>query len=639
MPKFTAVLRTGKAAIALASALCVVTPCLADAPAKSFTEMVRKFVLVPAGEPETEMLAKTTAAVNFIQRMELPQASRAVNEALQLAPRNSQLHFLNGFVYHLQAKQGDGSKNDMSIEGYQQALRLDPSNWIAQEFLGLAYLDLRKFEQARSQFSEVLLMTPDSTVSVHGLMVASYMTGDAVTACAMADQFQKISHAPHAEFIRSSIAVYASCGEFGKAGQMRKALGDNKEIAARVDRRVAQWQSLYANKAPGLVPANLNGGAPGQGQMLLAQAFNVPGTSARPPSRPEPAAVGKAAAPAVAISEQKPVVVQEILSGANPRMILVDVVMVSAQELVSTSKGVNLLSALTLQLGAIVGNVAAFSDIHTYNNTATAAATMSTAITRAVTIPALAYSLNIANANNSVNEVLARPTLAAIEGMPSEFFSGTNLSAGVVSLSSQGGTTIVPLEKRFGIKLAVTPTFLSNGRVQLKVDALRTSLNANLDNPKVAYQIETGEISANANVVMRMGDTLVLSGLSEKSTASTREGVPLLQDVPLVQYVFSNKRTNDIQRSVLILITPRAPAYTATVDDALEPAANLSVQALRDKFGFTGAGAANVDAVLAHLTANTLFREFREGDVMLERWDRAESTGFRLLQSLEFLYY
>jgi pilus assembly protein CpaC len=115
--------------------------------------------------------------------------------------------------------------------------------------------------------------------------------------------------------------------------------------------------------------------------------------------------------------------------------------------------------------------------------------------------------------------------------------------------------------------------------------------------------------------------------------------VPLLQDVPLVQYVFSNKRTNDIQRSVLILITPRAPAYTATVDDALEPAANLSVQALRDKFGFTGAGAANVDAVLAHLTANTLFREFREGDVMLERWDRAESTGFRLLQSLEFLYY
>jgi pilus assembly protein CpaC len=314
-------------------------------------------------------------------------------------------------------------------------------------------------------------------------------------------------------------------------------------------------------------------------------------------------------------------------------------VMVSAQELVSTSKGVNLLSALTLQLGAIVGNVAAFSDIHTYNNTATAAATMSTAITRAVTIPALAYSLNIANANNSVNEVLARPTLAAIEGMPSEFFSGTNLSAGVVSLSSQGGTTIVPLEKRFGIKLAVTPTFLSNGRVQLKVDALRTSLNANLDNPKVAYQIETGEISANANVVMRMGDTLVLSGLSEKSTASTREGVPLLQDVPLVQYVFSNKRTNDIQRSVLILITPRAPAYTATVDDALEPAANLSVQALRDKFGFTGAGAANVDAVLAHLTANTLFREFREGDVMLERWDRAESTGFRLLQSLEFLYY
>ncbi|MGC4060188.1 MAG: hypothetical protein QM749_04790 [Aquabacterium sp.] len=58
---------------------------------------------------------------------------------------------------------------------------------------------------------------------------------------------------------------------------------------------------------------------------------------------------------------------------------------------------------------------------------------MAAAITRAVTIPALSYPVNITNANSSVNEVLARPTLAAIENMPSEFFSGTNLSAGVVS--------------------------------------------------------------------------------------------------------------------------------------------------------------------------------------------------------------
>ncbi|MEP7312974.1 MAG: hypothetical protein ABI859_10350 [Pseudomonadota bacterium] len=35
--------------------------------------------------------------------------------------------------------------------------------------------------------------------------------------------------------------------------------------------------------------------------------------------------------------------------------------------------------------------------------------------------------------------------------------------------------------------------------------------------------------------------------------------MPGLQDVPGVQYLFSNKKTNHLQRSVLILVTPRLP--------------------------------------------------------------------------------
>jgi len=128
-------------------------------------------------------------------------------------------------------------------------------------------------------------------------------------------------------------------------------------------------------------------------------------------------------------------------------MLLIDVILLSTQELISTSKGVNLLNALTLQLGNVAGNVAAYSRVNNSTVTNGGPADVSTAITRAVTIPALSYSLNIANANSSLNEVLARPTLAAIEGLPSEFFSGTNLSAGFVSTSVQGGTTVVPLEK------------------------------------------------------------------------------------------------------------------------------------------------------------------------------------------------
>ena len=139
--------------------------------------MVQAIPLIPAGDYDSEVLAKVTRAVNLIKRQDLAQAQLAINEALQLDARNSHLHFLNGFIYHLQARQGDTQKTEMALEGYQQALRIDPSNWIAQEFLGLAHMDLKQFDRAKLAFSEALLMTPESSVSIYGLMVASYLTG------------------------------------------------------------------------------------------------------------------------------------------------------------------------------------------------------------------------------------------------------------------------------------------------------------------------------------------------------------------------------------------------------------------------------------------------------------------------------
>ncbi|MDO8318236.1 secretion protein [Rhodoferax sp.] len=639
--------RLGKVAAAVALALCALPPVWANE-ATSFAEMIKSLPLVPAGTHDSEMLAKVTTAVGFIQRLELPKAHLAVNEALQLDPRNSHLHFLNGFVYHLQARQGDTQKGEMALEGYQQALRLDPGNWIAQEFQGLAHMDLKQFDRAKLAFSEVLLFTPESSVSIYGLMVASYLTGDAKTACAMADQFRKVSAQPPQGFLRSSISVYASCGSFAQADWMRTALvqqGGSGPGVERIDRRLTQWKSFYDKQekyAASAIKTSLTQ-APANGRPVeLAQAFTLPDTPYRPPVRSAPVAAPAASSepapvPVSGSTAPAPVVPSVGAATSGPRMLLVDVVLLSTQELITTSKGVNLLNALTLQLGSVAGNVAAYSRVISSTALDSAAPAVSTAITRAVTIPALSYSLNIANANNSVNEVLARPTLAAIEGLPSEFFSGTNLSAGVVSTSQQGGTTIVPLDKRFGIKLAVTPNFLPQGRVQLKVEAQRTSLNASSENPRVAYQIEIGETTANANVVMNMGETLVLSGLSEKSSSSTRDGVPGLQDVPGVQYLFSNKRTNDIQRSVLILVTPRAPVQIAESGEG-DPMATR-MKALRERFGFANNTPANIEAVLAQLQGNDFYREFRQGDVSMERWDRMRTTGDRLKEALGFLYY
>lgn len=47
----------------------------------------------------------------------------------------------------------------------------------------------------------------------------------------------------------------------------------------------------------------------------------------------------------------------------------------------------------------------------------------------------------------------------------------------------------------------------------------------------------------------------------------------------------------------------------------------------------------NIEAVMTQLDSNDFFREFRQGDVSMERWERMRTTGDRLKEALEFLYY
>ena len=320
-------------------------------------------------------------------------------------------------------------------------------------------------------------------------------------------------------------------------------------------------------------------------------------------------------------------------------MVLVDVVMVRTEDSISTTRGVNLLSALSLQFGSLTAP--AFSK--SYESSTGSGG--STILTRAITVPALAYSLNLANANSNLNEVLARPTLAAVEGLRSEFFSGTSLNAAVVSGGGvSGGGSSVSLEKRYGVKLTVLPQILPNGMIKLAIDASRTFLKAPSADIAFTYKLEISEILANANVVMRMGDTLVLGGLSEKESTTNRDGVPGLQDVPGVQYLFAKQAKTEYQRSVLILITPRPATYTWLSEEAKASMDGESTEAvgsdvLRARFGDWFKPYPNLASVFHHLNYADLYREFRTGDVTLERWDRMTTTSERLRQALEFLYY
>src|SRR5690606_36481082 len=163
-------------------------------------------------------------------------------------------------------------------------------------------------------------------------------------------------------------------------------------------------------------------------------------------------------------------------------------------------------------------------------------------VSKLIQLPALTYTLNIANAEDRRNEVLARPTLVAVGGQTSTFFSGTDVIGAAVS-TGQGGS--VQVQKEADVKLSLTPEFLPGGLIKMSVEAERNFLTNPNSNVLFDFRLDTSKTLVSATVVMQFGETLILSGLSERNIEANSSGVPLQRDIPVVQYLFSRKTHRD----------------------------------------------------------------------------------------------
>jgi len=253
------------------------------------------------------------------------------------------------------------------------------------------------------------------------------------------------------------------------------------------------------------------------------------------------------------------------------------------------------------------------------------------------------YALNIFNDNFDKNEVLARPTLIALNNKTSEFFSGGVFH---VQLNGVSGSEGVVDEVPIGVRLEVTPNFLGPDEVELEVNVERAFVESRSSSPGFTNFMQVSQTTLAVNVTMKFGDTLVLSGLSEKEVESLRDGVPFLQDIPVLQYLFGTKSTQDYTKSVLVLITPRKPRYTyedgSVKIDLKNPVDRDAEQKhLRELKKSTAwhKPASNLDAVFWHLRESEFLKEFRSGDVHMEKWDYPGRIRRMTEQAIKFLYW
>ena len=258
-------------------------------------------------------------------------------------------------------------------------------------------------------------------------------------------------------------------------------------------------------------------------------------------------------------------------------------------------------------------------------------------ITNQIGIPAVTYSLNIANTANSRNEILAKPSLVAQSGLTSEFFSGTEILAAAVS---GGDGDSVSVQKEVGVKLAVTPEILGDEFLRLHVVAERTFLTDPASSVLFEFRLDTTKTNVNSTVTMRFGETLILGGLSERETSHARDGVPGIMDIPGINLLFSERSERNFERSILILLTPRRPQYTRQAEDNRKKTRDRLSELERDierlskrhEDWFTPRPTFN--GIIDALKQREFFEEFRSGDFRIKAWndDPASMTHIANIQ-------
>ena len=153
--------------------------------------------------------------------------------------------------------------------------------------------------------------------------------------------------------------------------------------------------------------------------------------------------------------------------------------------------------------------------------------------------------------------IISRPRVTTVNNKAATIHSGLTFRVKVtqnVTNASGGTTNSEGLEEiKTGIDLTVTPQISQDGYVHL-------SINTSKSDPDFSRVVDgipgISEKSANTNVIVRDGDTIVLGGLLKSSVANQEDSVPFLSKIPLLGWFFKNRSNTTENEELLVFITP-----------------------------------------------------------------------------------
>ncbi|MEI6718494.1 MAG: hypothetical protein WCL41_08645 [Betaproteobacteria bacterium] len=604
----------------------------------------------------TQVLLK--AGAEYLQNGEIDKAQAVFNTGLKFDLNNAALHFFNAFAYQLKFEKGEIDAFANAEAGYKTAISLDSTLDVAYLQLGRLYTSNTKYVEAKKAFALAVDAKPKSPEeALIGLTQVSMLSGDTETAIWAVSKLDAIewkdSRLYRAKAFLAAVAKQPALATemIEQYSQLEKNKKENRYLSSRVNQLLAMKTSMQAGDKVDLKPRDTllaqakteEASDKGKEAVSEKKAQAAPSEERknwfRCDTRPAPVEEKDVTpllnTPHLPVSEENAhaITLPAPCPGEIPPSAMIEVTMIRTEESIQKSFGINLLDGLTLgrtisqdATGAVTNKASRLF------NTSAAGKEMSDGF--------LSYSMNIANSLYTKNEVIARPTLAAVDRLPSVFFSGGNYS---IAIKGTGGGGSVLVDKQTGVALSITPTFVDDDHVMINVRASRSFKEETPDKDNIPLVLTRNTV--NAAALIRFGQTFVLNGLVEREKDQTQNFTPVLGEIPILQYLFKKQVTIDFSRQILTLITVRKLVDS---DDSRDKAkltdggATLSLHKLSDEvdeFMKIQNNKPVLDEVLSGLKKdNFLFQKLSKRDLIQESYGSRKFLD-RIIGDLKDMLY
>jgi type II secretion system protein D len=156
--------------------------------------------------------------------------------------------------------------------------------------------------------------------------------------------------------------------------------------------------------------------------------------------------------------------------------------------------------------------------------------------------------------------ILQQPRVFTSDNQEAKFFDGQDVpfQTGQTTGGSTGGGTTASFDQiAVGIGLNVRPRITKDLNVAMQIEVLLSNVdttNSTVTAPGSNPTIKRRQ--TNTSVVIKNGQTIVISGIRKETENKVKTKVPVLGDIPVLDWVFSNTEKVSAATELVLFVTP-----------------------------------------------------------------------------------